>query len=153
MSTYWGYLWCGMLRKINQGDRVWTGLCASGQGPLEVRHAPGGSARLKRTYGSISRAGGVLFFQVNGGLTMYGCGGDSWGMTGWIAMAVLMVLFWGGVITVIVILLRRPHSGQGTPGMRPSHDEAERILHERFACGEIEESEYLARRAALRRPE
>ena len=84
---------------------------------------------------------------------MYGYGGDSWGMTGWIAMAVLMVLFWGGVITVIVILLRRPHSGQGTPDMRPSHDDAERILHERFARGEIDESEYLARRAALRRPE
>ncbi|WP_186760541.1 SHOCT domain-containing protein [Arthrobacter alpinus] len=84
---------------------------------------------------------------------MYGYGGDSGGMTGWIAMAVLMVLFWGGVVTVIVILLRRPHSGQGTPGMRPSHDDAERILHERFARGEIEETEYLARRAALRRPE
>ena len=84
---------------------------------------------------------------------MYGYGGDSWGMTGWIAMAVLMVLFWGGVVTVIVILLRRPRTGQGTPDMRPSHDEAERILHERFARGEIDETEYLARRAALRRPE
>ena len=84
---------------------------------------------------------------------MYGYGGDSWGMTGWIAMAVLMVLFWGGVVAVLVVLLRRPHPGQGTPDMRPSHYEAERILHERFARGEIDESEYLARHAALRRPE
>ena len=84
---------------------------------------------------------------------MYGYGGDSWGMTGWIAMAVLMVLFWGGVVAVLVVLLRRPHPGQGMPGMHPSHEEAERILRERFARGEIEETEYLARRAALRRPE
>ncbi|TDW29762.1 SHOCT domain-containing protein [Cryobacterium psychrophilum] len=85
---------------------------------------------------------------------MYGWGGDSWGMGGWIVMAVLMVLFWGGVITlVIVVLLRRPRSDQGTTALRPSHHDAERILNERFARGEIDETEYLARRTALRRPE
>jgi putative membrane protein len=84
---------------------------------------------------------------------MYGYGGDGWGMGGWIAMAVLMVVFWGGVITVIVVLLRRPHSDPGAAGMRPSHHEAERILHERFARGVIEETVYLARRTALRRAE
>ena len=84
---------------------------------------------------------------------MYGWGGDSWGMGGWIAMAVLMVLFWGGVVTVIVVLLRRTHSDQVTTGVHPSHHDAERILHERFARGEIDETEYLARRTALRRPE
>jgi putative membrane protein len=83
----------------------------------------------------------------------YGWSGDSWGIVGWIAMAVLMVLFWGAVVTVIVVLLRRSHSDQGTFGTRPSHHEAERILHERFARGEIDETEYVARRAALRRPE
>jgi putative membrane protein len=65
----------------------------------------------------------------------------------------LMVVFWGGVITVIVVLLRRPHSDPGAAGMRPSHHEAERILHERFARGVIEETVYLARRTALRRAE
>ncbi|MEO6827727.1 MAG: SHOCT domain-containing protein [Microbacteriaceae bacterium] len=83
----------------------------------------------------------------------YGWGGDSWGIAGWIAMAVLMILFWGGVVTVIVVLLRRSHSDQGMTGMRPSHHDAERILNERFARGEIDETEYLARRGALRRPE
>jgi putative membrane protein len=84
---------------------------------------------------------------------MYGFGGGGWGMGGWIAMAVLMVLFWGGVVFVIVTFLRRSHSDQGTAGVRPSHHDAERILHERFARGEVDETEYLARRSALRRPE
>jgi putative membrane protein len=84
---------------------------------------------------------------------MYGWNGDSSGIVGWIGMAVLMVLFWGGVVTVVVVLLRRSHSDQGMPGLRPSHHEAERIVHERFARGEIDETEYIARRAALRRPE
>lgn len=74
-------------------------------------------------------------------------------MGGWIVMGSLMVLFWAGVITVIVVLLRRPHSGQGTPDMRPSHHKAERILNERFARGEIDETEYSARHDALPRPE
>jgi putative membrane protein len=84
---------------------------------------------------------------------MYGWNGDSSGIVGWVGMAVLMVLFWGGVVTVVVVLLRRSHSDQGMPGLRPSHHEAERIVHERFARGEIDETEYIARRAALRRPE
>jgi putative membrane protein len=86
-------------------------------------------------------------------MTMYGWGSDGTGAVGWIAMAVVMVLFWGGVVTVVVVLLRRSHSDHGLPGLRPPHHEAERILHERFARGEIDETEYLARRAALRRPE
>lgn len=84
---------------------------------------------------------------------MYGWGSASLGIVGWIAMAVVMVLFWGGAVAVVVVLLRRSHSDYGLPGFRPSHHEAERILHERFARGEIDETEYLARRAALRRPE
>ncbi|MET4705821.1 putative membrane protein [Frigoribacterium sp. UYMn621] len=84
---------------------------------------------------------------------MYGFSGDAWGMGGWIAMAILMVLFWGGVVTVVIVLLRRSPSGQGLTGLHPTHHEAERILHERFARGEIDETEYLARRSALRRPE
>lgn len=58
---------------------------------------------------------------------MHGWGSDTWGIGGWIAMAVLMVLFWAAVLTVIVVLLRRPHSNQGTPDMCPSLHKAERI--------------------------
>ncbi len=84
---------------------------------------------------------------------MYGWGGGSWGIAGVITMALVMILFWGGVVAVILLLVRRSRSDEGTIGVRPSHHEAERILNERFARGEIDETEYLARRGALRRPE
>jgi putative membrane protein len=79
-----------------------------------------------------------------------GWSGQSWGIVGWIVMGLVMVLFWGTIITVAVMLLRRsawhrelPSGGQAQPG-------AERILDERFARGEIDEPEYTARRTALR---
>jgi putative membrane protein len=85
---------------------------------------------------------------------MYGWNGG-WGVWGWVLMALMMLIFWGGVVTVVILLVRGRSSG--TPG--PSgpygtpHDEAERILNERFARGEIDETEFTARRTALRRKE
>lgn len=84
---------------------------------------------------------------------MYGWSGDVGGIAGWIAMALVMILFWGGVVAVIVVFARRSHFDPGAANLRPAHHDAERILHERFARGEIDETEYLARRAALRSPE
>ncbi len=81
---------------------------------------------------------------------MYGWYGGDWGVGGWIAMTVMMVLFWGGLITLVVWLVRRPTSGLGGDP-RPTHHDAERILSERFARGEIDEDEFTTRRAALRR--
>ncbi|MFC0457441.1 SHOCT domain-containing protein [Arthrobacter liuii] len=83
---------------------------------------------------------------------MYGWGGD-WGIGAWVAMAVMMLIFWGGVVTVVVLVLRRPHAGTGPSAPRPAHLDAERILSERFARGEIDEQEFTARRSALRRQE
>lgn len=83
---------------------------------------------------------------------MYGWDG-SWGTGAWILMALVMLLFWGGVVSVVILLLRRGQ-GPAAPGPYGSdapHDEAERILNERFARGEIDENELTARRAALRR--
>jgi putative membrane protein len=81
---------------------------------------------------------------------MYGYG-DQWGTVGWIVMAVLMLLFWGGVVAVVLTLFRRRPTGDASSIRR--HEDAERILSERFARGEIDEEEFTARRAALRRPE
>jgi putative membrane protein len=80
---------------------------------------------------------------------MYGWDG-SWGIGGWIVMGLMMLLFWGGVVGVMVLVLRGSGSGgRGVYG--PPHDDAERILNERFARGEIDETEFNARRTALRR--
>lgn len=80
---------------------------------------------------------------------MYGWGGNI-GIGGWIAMGLMMLLFWGGIATLVVFLLRGNHTGgQGFYG--PPNDDSERILNERFARGEIDETELTARRAALRR--
>ncbi|WP_427017349.1 SHOCT domain-containing protein [Pseudarthrobacter sp. P1] len=80
---------------------------------------------------------------------MYGWAGN--GIGGWIAMALVMMLFWGAVITVVILLVRgnRGPGGGGSHGHVP--DDAERILNERFARGEIDETELNARRTALRR--
>lgn len=74
-----------------------------------------------------------------------------WGIVGWFAMALMMLVFWGGVITVVVLLLRQTHTHDETNFLRPSHHDAELILNERFARGEIDEEEYAIRRTALRR--
>lgn len=81
---------------------------------------------------------------------MDGWYGNGWGVGAWVAMALLMLIFWGGVVTVVVLLVRRTHPGEGGASMGPPHHDAERILNERFARGEIDEQEFTARRTALR---
>ena len=74
--------------------------------------------------------------------------GGGWG--GWIMMTVLMLLFWGGLLTAIVLAARsfgtdsRSRSG---PTVSPRADE---LLSERFARGEVDEEEFRRRMALLR---
>jgi len=83
---------------------------------------------------------------------MYDLHSGAWGIGAWIVLTLLLLLFWGSVVTVIVLLLRRPHASDRGGSRSPQHD-AERILNERFARGEIDEVDFTARRAALRSPE
>lgn len=57
---------------------------------------------------------------------------------------IFMLLFWGGLIALMIWAIRR--FGQSSPS-----DSALRILHERFARGEIDQQEFEQRKAALRR--
>ena len=77
--------------------------------------------------------------------------GGGWDAGQWVAMALMMLIFWGTVAAVIVVLLRRPGVHHDTAPPRGTHDNAERILGERFARGEIDEEEFTRRRDALRR--
>lgn len=70
--------------------------------------------------------------------------GYGWGWFGALMMLATMVLFWGGLATVVIVLLRR----FGNPG---GTSDADRILEERFARGEFDEEELKRRRAALHR--
>jgi putative membrane protein len=73
---------------------------------------------------------------------MWGGGGWGWG---WMIIGmVLMVGFWALVAWVIVTVVRCP----GAP--RSSSRDAQQILDERFARGELEVDEYRQRGDALR---
>ncbi|GAB3273554.1 hypothetical protein GCM10027449_11090 [Sinomonas notoginsengisoli] len=89
---------------------------------------------------------------------MYGNG--TMGLWGWIFMGLSFVLFWGAVITGIVLLARALGRGsahaQG-PGSQaalqpgtPAAPRPEDVLAERFARGEIDEAEYRSRLDVLR---
>ena len=67
-----------------------------------------------------------------------------WGWGGWLMMTLTMLAFWGLAAWVIVTFVRQPGSRPG-----PDHN-AEEILAERFARGEIDEEEFTKRKAALR---
>ncbi len=83
-----------------------------------------------------------------------GMGSGNWG---WLAMAVMMVAFWGGVIWLGVTLLKRNdtpqmHAPGGASMLAPPKANAQEILAERLARGEIEPDEYRQRLDALRTP-
>jgi putative membrane protein len=74
------------------------------------------------------------------------------GVWGYILMGVSFLLFWGAVITGIILFSRAMGAGgRRNEGGAPSAGVAENLLAERFARGEIDESEYTARLAVLRR--
>lgn len=77
--------------------------------------------------------------------------GQYWGTGQWVVMAVLMVLFWGAVITVVIVALNRRHQPAGPGRIDQVADEPLRILAARFARGEIDEAEFISRREALLR--
>lgn len=78
--------------------------------------------------------------------------GNGMGTGGWIAMVAVMTIFWGLVIFAGVMIFRnggsRSFGGTRDDGTRDRN--ADEILDERFARGEVEVEEYEARKAVLR---
>ncbi|MFK0246021.1 SHOCT domain-containing protein [Amycolatopsis azurea] len=66
------------------------------------------------------------------------------GWVGMLFMLVTVLILIGGLVTVAVILVRR------TAKTSTGHDDAIKILNERFARGEIDKDEFETRRAVLR---
>ncbi|MCM0618327.1 SHOCT domain-containing protein [Paenarthrobacter sp. TYUT067] len=74
------------------------------------------------------------------------------GVWGYALMAVSFILFWGAIITAIVFLARSMSAGSRRYAGGPHRTGgAEELLAERFARGEIDDTEYNARLNALRR--
>jgi putative membrane protein len=71
---------------------------------------------------------------------------DGMGWGGWLVMLLGMVAFWGLVVWAVVVLFRDTHSEDA----RPTHHHPLDTLDERFARGEIDETEYRARADVLR---
>lgn len=75
--------------------------------------------------------------------------GDGWG--GWITGALMMLIFWGGLVALVVLLVRGFGARPGRGEEKPSRPDAREILAERFARGEISEEEFEQRRRVLER--
>ena len=67
----------------------------------------------------------------------------NWGW--WLFMPLFMVAFWAAVIWVVVTAVR----GRPAPGVHASRD-AEQILTERYARGDIDDDEYHRRLNTIR---
>ena len=72
--------------------------------------------------------------------------GTGWG--NWIGL-LMMVLFWGGLVALLVLALRGWDTGRREGGGNPDRPNARMILEERFAKGEISEDEFEKRRRVL----
>lgn len=74
------------------------------------------------------------------------------GVWGYILMGASFLLFWAAIITAIILFARSVGAGNRRyGGGGPGPGVAENLLAERFARGEIDESEYTARLSVLRR--
>ena len=79
---------------------------------------------------------------------------DGWGAGGWLAMSLMMVMmvaFWGGIIALVVSLVRGAAPWNQAP-RGPTVEQtphADEVLAERFARGEIDEEEFTRRRDLL----
>lgn len=79
---------------------------------------------------------------------------DGWEGGAWWLMAIMMILFWGGLIWVVVTLVRHGSvtSHAHTPGaepITPPRQTPQEVLADRLARGEIEPDDYHQRLDAL----
>ena len=71
-----------------------------------------------------------------------------WGAGEWLAMSLMMLVFWGALITLVVWLVRSDRTDQHRDmAGRPANPDE--VLAERFARGEIDEDEFTRRRELL----
>ncbi len=77
----------------------------------------------------------------------YGHDMNGWGYG---LMGISMVAFWGLLIGALVMVLRRNRNRTAHTGSVAVPFTADQLLAQRFARGEIDHGDYVARQAALR---
>ena len=73
-------------------------------------------------------------------------GGPGWG--GWVVMTLVMMAFWALVVFGAIALYRTMRRDDSGPARRD--EDAQRLLDERLARGEIDSDDYRQRRELLR---
>ena len=76
--------------------------------------------------------------------------GGGWGIVGWLAMSLMMVVVWGLPIALVVWAVRSSYHSDRPSVTTPPRPDAEQVLAERYARGEIDEGEFAHRREVLR---
>ena len=91
-----------------------------------------------------------LCLQAQSATAQGGMWGDGWGWGHMFFGSFMMLLFWGGLIILIVFAVRSMGSGSPRGGDGPAPgNRALDILEERYARGEIDKEEYEERRRLL----
>lgn len=73
-----------------------------------------------------------------------------WGVGGWLVMSLMMVVVWGLPIALVVWAVRSSFHREQPSVTAPSRPDADQVLAERYARGEIDEGEFAHRREVLR---
>ena len=76
-------------------------------------------------------------------------GDSSWTAGMWVVMTLMMVIFWGGLVALVVWLVRSLPARDRVATAPPPPARADDLLAERFARGEIDEDEFARRRKVL----
>lgn len=79
---------------------------------------------------------------------MMGWYGDGPGWAGWVVMTLMMLVFWGLLVFGGIAIWRSVNRDDNRS--REGRRDAEQLLDERFALGEIDEDDYTKRRELLR---
>jgi putative membrane protein len=105
---------------------------------------------LKGKFPALLLLATVLFVQVPSATAQGGMWGGGWGWGHMFFGSFMMLLFWGGLIILIVFAVRSMGSGspRGGDGPAPGNRALE-ILEERYARGEIDKEEFEERRRLL----
>ena len=73
-----------------------------------------------------------------------------WGILGWLAMGLMMVVVWGLPIALVVWAVQRDARRDQPSVTGPPRQDADQMLAQRYARGEIDEHEFAHRREVLR---